>query len=338
MEKKIENVSPIETALAKENITNQIIEKLKTDYLGLKINGLEDKDGFNKVELARKHCKSLRTAAVRICKLGREDAVKIQKDWIAKEKEVVAAIDITETHLENESNRIKYEEKRILFEAIQRSKLPTRKNRLLEIGVSVEDEKILLIDDLQFDTFFNDLHYKILAEKELKLKEEENKRLEEEREKQRLENERLKKENEAKEKALQEERAKAKAEQEKQDAILKAEKEKAEKEAAKQKSIADAKIKEEREAKEKAEAELKAIADAEEKIKQDKIKQDKIDEENRKKALLAPDKEKLKEWVDKIFIGLTPEVGGESHKTALEIHVKFQAFQKWAKEQIDLIK
>lgn len=92
MENTVENVSPIETALAKENITNQIIQKLKDDYLGLTINGLEDKEGFNKVELARKHCKSLRNAAIRICKLGREDAIKIQKDWIAKEKEVVDSI------------------------------------------------------------------------------------------------------------------------------------------------------------------------------------------------------------------------------------------------------
>jgi len=100
-------VSPIEKALAKENVTNQVIQKLKESYLGLKINGLEDKKGFKAVEDARKECKSIRTLAVRICKKGREDAIQIQKDWIAKEKEVVAEIEIVEGYLESESNKIK---------------------------------------------------------------------------------------------------------------------------------------------------------------------------------------------------------------------------------------
>lgn len=38
--------SPIETALAEQNITAQVIAKLKTDYSGLKINGIDDKEGF----------------------------------------------------------------------------------------------------------------------------------------------------------------------------------------------------------------------------------------------------------------------------------------------------
>lgn len=284
---EVEIVSPIETALAKENITNQVIAKLKEDYLGLKINGLDDKIGFKAVEDARKHCKALRVLAVKICKAGREEARNVAQQWVDKEKEVVNDIDVTESHLENESNKIKEEEKRILFEAAQKAKLPFRIEKLNTIGVSVSDEELLKINDDQFTALFNDLHTQVLAKQaeELRL------------EKQRIENEAI-------------------AEQKRQD-DLEREKQRVENERLK--------------------AELKAIQDAEEKIKFDKAKQDLIDEENRQKALLAPDKEKLTRWVDSIMIGLTPQVGAKAHKKALDIHVKFSAFQKWAKEQIELL-
>lgn len=216
---EVQGISPIETALAKENITNQVIEKLKADYSGLKINGIDDKAGFKAVEDARKHCKQLRVLAVNICKSGREDALKTQKDWIAKEKEIVAAIEVTENYLSAQSEAIKEEEKRILFEAAQKAKLPIRKERLMTIGVEVEDEKLLSINDADFDSLFNDLHSKVLSEQAEALRAEkqriadeqeaERKRIEAEakaeqekvqaaeREKMRIENERLKAEKEA---------------------------------------------------------------------------------------------------------------------------------------------
>jgi len=84
--KEVTQESPIETALAKENVTAQVIAKLKADYSNLTINGIDDREGFDAVEKARKECKAIRVLATKICKAGREDSVKIQKDWIAKEK------------------------------------------------------------------------------------------------------------------------------------------------------------------------------------------------------------------------------------------------------------
>ena len=85
--------SPIETALAEQNVTAQVIAKLKSDYSGLTINGIDDKEGFEAVEKGRKECKAIRILAEKICKSGREDAVRTQKEWIAKEKEVVGQIE-----------------------------------------------------------------------------------------------------------------------------------------------------------------------------------------------------------------------------------------------------
>lgn len=162
---EVQEVSVIETALQKANVTEAVIAKLKADYMGLTISGLDDKIGFKNVEDARKECKGLRVLTEKICKAGREEAVKIQKDWIAKEKEVSAQISEVENYLEAQSDAIKEEEKRVLFEAAQMAKLPIRKEKLLTIDTEIEDSELLKINDEQFNALFNDLNEKRLAEK-----------------------------------------------------------------------------------------------------------------------------------------------------------------------------
>lgn len=296
---EVQEVSVIETTLSEQNITKQIIAKLKSDYSGLKINGIDDNEGFKKVEDARKHVKQVRVLASKICKEGRELAIKIQKDWIAAGKQVVAELEAIETPLENESNRIKQEEKRILFEAAQQSKLPYRIEKLMTIGTEVEDSELLKINDEQFASLFNDLHEKHLSEKSEALRAEQAKldkikREEAEREAQRLEEEKRQKDlKDAAEKARIEAEAKLKAEMERnereakeaveravkakeaveQASILAASKAEAEKQAALIKAEEDKKsaIAElERKQKEKEAAELKAKQEAEAKAEADK--------------------------------------------------------------------
>jgi len=193
-------VSPIETALAEQNVTAQVIAKLKADYSGLTINGIDDKEGFKAVEDARKECKAIRVLATKICKAGREEAVKIQKDWIAKEKEVVSAIEEVENALEAESNRIKEEEKAILFRAAQEAKLPMRKEKLLSIGITVDDSELLKLDDAQFLQLFNEFYETHLNEKaEKQRKEEEARQAAEKQKEAELKAEKLKVHNERKE-------------------------------------------------------------------------------------------------------------------------------------------
>lgn len=150
-----------------------------------------------------------------------------------------------------------------------------------------------------------------------------------EQEKIRIENERLKQQAEAREKELQAEKAKA-------DAERKA----AEAKAAKIKAEADAKLKAEQQAKAKLEAELKAKADAEEKARidaekkaADELKAKQLEEE---KAAKAPDKVKLKNWVNGLVLPAAGELkSNESKLTAAEIAAKFAAFKKWANSEIE---
>ncbi len=168
-----EVVTPVEQQLVKENITKQVIEKLKADYMGLKINGIDDAEGFEKVEEARKECKRLRGAAVKICKAARDEANKYSAYCITKEKEVVGEISEVEDYLESQSEFIKKEKARVLFEHAQREKLPARKEELLKIGVTVPDEQLLKATDAQYTALFNEFYNSYIEERERKVKEQE---------------------------------------------------------------------------------------------------------------------------------------------------------------------
>lgn len=341
---ELKEVSVIETALAKENITNQVIEKLKTDYLGLTINGLDDKAGFKSVEDARKECKAIRVLTTKICKLGREDAIKTQKDWIAKEKEIVSQIDITESHLAAQSDAIKELEKAILFKAAQEAKLPLRIEKLKSIDITVNDEELLKINDEQFGALYNEFYEKYLEAKaeairisDAKIAEqkriEDEKKLAEEKEIERkkneaiaIENAKLKEENEAKEKEIAQAKLNAeillKAQQEQELADRKARELLVIKEQEEQARLAkietdklNAIIAEEKAKADKIQAELKAKADAEAAIL--------AEVELAKQTLLnAGDKEKLIELGKSLLLIQFPELKG---KKSNDILIRFRA-------------
>ena len=289
--------SPIETALAEQNVTAQVIAKLKADYSGLTINGIDDKEGIAKVSEGRKAAKFLRGVATKTCKLGREKAIQEQKEWIAKEKEVVALIQEIELPLEAEENRIEEEKQAILFKAAQEAKLPMRKEKLLNIGITVADEELLKLDDANFLQLFNEFYETHLEEKAQKIKEDEEKRQAEEKEKEaQLKAEKLKVHNERKE-ALKPFWQFIPADQssvdfseitpEQYQDILTAAFETKDRVEAEQKQLEEAnkKLAEENAAKEKALKEQQEKADAELKAQQEKAAKEKAEAEKKQKAL-----------------------------------------------------
>lgn len=114
----------IEHELVKANVTQAVINTLKDRYSGMKLASLTDKESYLELKAAAKECSKIRNLAVKCCKAGREDAIAIQKLWVAKEKEVVAEISSVETPLDNEIakfdaevERLANEEKRLQEEA-----------------------------------------------------------------------------------------------------------------------------------------------------------------------------------------------------------------------------
>lgn len=169
-EKKIEG-QEITTALAKENVTEAVIARFKANYLPLKINGLADKEGYEKVKSARLECKNTRVLAEKICKKGREEAIKIQKDWIAKEKDITGQIRVVEDHLVKQEEWFDTETAKAKLIALRTQQLPSRKEELTKVSAKVPTDEILLgMDDMAFMTYLNNERTRILNEKEEALK------------------------------------------------------------------------------------------------------------------------------------------------------------------------
>lgn len=174
MTDKAENI--ITTELVKSNVTEVVLADLKKQYLPLKINGIDDKEGYTKVHDARIKCRDLRVLTVKICKKGREDAVKIQKDWISKEKEVVEQITVVEAHLQKEESAIDDAKEAIKIRAERLLKLPGRKEQTKDIveyvGFEDSNKKITPLTD-EMILSFNDTEWQqiILLAKEKKLAE-----------------------------------------------------------------------------------------------------------------------------------------------------------------------
>ena len=167
---------------------------------------------------------------------------------------------------------------------------------------------------------------RLLAEQ----KEKERIAYEAEQERIRKENEALKAEAERKEKELQKEREAAAKKLAEEQAKAKAEADKIAAENA-------AKLKAEKERADKIAAELKAKEDAEKEAKRlaDEAEKKRIADE--KKLAKQPDKIKLQNWIKFSMPDLPLGLSEESQAVAFEISNKFDAFKKWAKEQIEVL-
>jgi len=105
--------SKIEQDLVAYNVTDAVLSSLKEKFSGLKLKSLDDKESYLEIKEAARECSKVRNLIVKCCKAGREDAVKIQKLWVAKEKEVVAKVTEVEAPLDAEISRFQAEVERL---------------------------------------------------------------------------------------------------------------------------------------------------------------------------------------------------------------------------------
>ena len=129
-------------------------------------------------------------------------------------------------------------------------------------------------------------------------------------------------------KAENERLAKEKADLE---AKAKKDKEESEAKALKAKQEADTILKAEQDAKSKLEAELQAKKDADAKAEKERLAEEKRKQDEAKALAKAPIKKQLTVWVDDFKIA---ELNLENEKKTLII-LKFEAFKKWAKSEIE---
>lgn len=139
-------VKVIDSKLIQNNVTEAVISALKDKYGNLKLRSLDDKESYLEVKQAARECAKVRTLAVKICKEGREEAVKAQKQWIAKEKEVVGkvaevedALDAEIKRFDDEVARKDAEEKRLKEEAYI-----NRQAQLTKMGATYQNGSFVL--------------------------------------------------------------------------------------------------------------------------------------------------------------------------------------------------
>lgn len=206
-------------SLEKFNPKKSELVELSKKFSSLVITGIEDVEGYQKVDEARKELKKQRVGIEKQGKEFRADALKFQKAVIAYEKELIEIIEPLEIELGQKQEVVDLEKQKIKMVVL----LPDRKARLFDIDVMVEDDLILGMDSEEFDSFFNERKAEYLNAKELKIKEAEDKIKKEQEIREAEKNARL----EAEENAKREiELAKERAELDKKEALRKAEVEK----------------------------------------------------------------------------------------------------------------
>jgi len=166
--------------LTKANITDQVLREL-AEYKKLTVNGLDDKEGYEKVKSAQTLCRNTRVLAEKICKKGRESAIAEQRAWIKKEKEVSEQIEEVETYLKEQREIIDGEKARQVAERENhmKTRMQERTTVLLGFGMVFDGQTFVLqegeeklefvsldikmLDDVQFNIF--QLRAEILHEK-----------------------------------------------------------------------------------------------------------------------------------------------------------------------------
>ena len=291
-------------------------------------------------ELTQDVCNEAKQIRLKLIKVrtGIADIHKTQKAYFLAAGRFVDAWKNKETlPIEQmESNLEKIEKHFILIEQERIAKLETeRRNLLLQFGEFVP-ASLGLMDQSVFEAYYKSqkqaYELRIQAEKQAEIDRIEREKAEAaERERIRLENEQLKIEAEKREKAIVAEREK----QAKELARQKAESD------AKQKAIEDAaRIEREKQAAiiAKQEVELKAKDAAELKAKQEAIRIERERIEREKQAAKAPDKDKLKVFVQSITLPVLPELKQAESQVVLNVIAsKFEAFKVWASQQIESI-
>lgn len=140
LEKTIENV------LIKQNITDQVIGGLKEKFGSLALKDLSDREGYIEIKEARKEVRQWGILAEKICKTGREDAIKIQKLWLSKEKEVLGKIAEVQNPLDVEIKKFEDEQERIEQNKIRKQEDQNiqRQSTLSKLGAVYQDGNFIL--------------------------------------------------------------------------------------------------------------------------------------------------------------------------------------------------
>lgn len=178
---KIDVDAAIHHAVGELRKSDVAIAQMRSQYLSLKVNGVDDKEGLQVVTEARKDVKKLRCAIEKRRKELKADADRFGKAVNTEANRLKEMIEPIESYLIDQETSVQRELDRIAAEAeaAKQAKIQQRIDRLNAARCRVEPMLIPLMDDEEFEEYF--AAEQAAAEKILKEQEAERLRLEEER-------------------------------------------------------------------------------------------------------------------------------------------------------------
>lgn len=152
----------MELSLSKFDPTKEELTSLVEKHKDLTINGIEDKEGYENVRLAKKELQKMRTLITTKGKDMRAEALKFQKSVIEYENELVGIISPLEDKLGKMREDIDAQVEREARKAV----LPSRIERLAAVEAKADDEYLLSLSPDEFTAYLNHETSKYLAKKE----------------------------------------------------------------------------------------------------------------------------------------------------------------------------
>lgn len=147
-EKQLKTFSPADAEIA----------RLAEEYLPLKINGIDDKEGFIKVHEARMIVKGYRVDVEKKRKELKADALEYGRKVDAEAKRITAMLTPIEDHLSVEEQKIKDEKERIARaeEEARQAKLNKRLEQLTAAECLLNPATVEAMDDTEFEAMLAD--------------------------------------------------------------------------------------------------------------------------------------------------------------------------------------
>lgn len=205
----------VNTPIRYEQTAEEIAAKVAT-LSELRIDGLEDKEGYEAVRSGRLELKAIRVAIENRRKALKADSLEYGRKVDAMASQLKGMIEPTERKLEDEEKRIDDEKARIKREAEEahRRKIQERINSVVALGVPYDLTSVQGLADDEYVEYFARLQDQAMEQERQKAEQEKRRKAEEERLRaERAELEKQRQQQEAEARRIEAERARLEADE-----------------------------------------------------------------------------------------------------------------------------
>lgn len=180
----------IDNTLVRANITNKVLAELKERYGNVRLKSVDDKESYLECKASSREIRKVEILAEKICEAGRSEAIKTQRLWLFKQKELLEKTALIKNPIDVEIKKFEDEEARKELDAqkkreevyINRQSALSKMGAIYDNGsfvlnhISYEVELIKQSDDDMWNDTILPKYKKVFEEIEASKVEEENKR------------------------------------------------------------------------------------------------------------------------------------------------------------------